>query len=168
MKPLLSVIPIEKCIFPRLRSLTWALSTVKYFDLFLPHTLRQCYIMSVSELQSAVTHCAALELLSIQTSDMSAADEPSLLSDGVRLCEHLVTLSCPPLDWVAWKHLSSLPTLLSVNRRSAQCSSLAVRTVYHQFLTIHYRLRPRPSNFFVRCPITNINLVRPWKKFPLL
>ncbi|KAG1778347.1 hypothetical protein EV702DRAFT_1278054 [Suillus placidus] len=112
---LLSVIPIETCIFPRLRSLTWNLFTVKYFDLFLPHTLRQCYILSLKQLQSVVTRCAALELLSIQNSDTSTADELSLLSDRVRLCKHLVTLSCPTLNWAAWKHLSNLPTLLTVS-----------------------------------------------------
>ncbi|KAG2348264.1 hypothetical protein BDR05DRAFT_508294 [Suillus weaverae] len=114
---LLSLIPTETCIFPRLRSLTWNFFTVKYLDLFLPHTLCQCYLMSVNELRFVVTRCAASELLSlsIQTSHPNTADGLSLLSDRVRLCKHLVTLSCPTLDWAAWKHLSNLPTLLTVS-----------------------------------------------------
>ncbi|KAG2348249.1 hypothetical protein BDR05DRAFT_956801 [Suillus weaverae] len=111
---ILSDIPIETCVFPRLMSLTWNLSTVKYLDLFLPHTLRKCYIQSVNELQPVVTRCAALELLSILTSDAGTVNEVSLLSDGVRLCKQLVTLSCPLLNWEAWKHLSKLPTLTRV------------------------------------------------------
>ncbi|KAG2073425.1 hypothetical protein BDR04DRAFT_1152196 [Suillus decipiens] len=112
---LLSVIPIKTCIFPRLRSLTWRLSTVEYFDLFLPPTLRRCFLMSINELQPVVAHCAALEWLDIQISDMNTTDELSLLSDSIRLCKKLTMLYCPPLDWEAWKHLSNLPTLHSVS-----------------------------------------------------
>ncbi|KAG2073426.1 hypothetical protein BDR04DRAFT_1094939 [Suillus decipiens] len=111
---LLCVIPTGTCIFPKLKSLTWKLSTVKYLNLFLPHTLRQCYIMSVNELQPIVTCCTALELLDIGTPDRSTANELSLLSNSVCLCRNLVTLSCPPLDWAAWKHLSNLHALRSL------------------------------------------------------
>ncbi|KAG2148797.1 hypothetical protein DEU56DRAFT_81239 [Suillus clintonianus] len=119
----LSAIPIETCLFPRLRSLTWGLSTAKYMDLFLPHTLRKCHLSTINEgLKNLATRCSALEHLSIDHSDPCTADELSLLSDSVRLCKRLVRLSCPPLDWAAWKHLSDLPTLLGVridaNRRA--------------------------------------------------
>ncbi|KAG2148799.1 hypothetical protein DEU56DRAFT_81322 [Suillus clintonianus] len=111
----LSAIPIETCLFPRLRSLTWGLSTAKYMDLFLPHTLRKCHLSTVNEgLKYLVTRCSALEHLSIDRFDPLAGDELSLLSDSVRLCKRLVRLSCPSLDWAAWKHLSDLPTLLGV------------------------------------------------------
>lgn len=69
-----------------------------------------------------MTRCAALEDLSIKklNFDASTADELSLLSDSVRLCKQLVTLSCPPLDWVAWEHLSNLPNLVRVGVRDVQ------------------------------------------------
>lgn len=114
---LLSVIPVEAYVFPRLRSLT--LST-EYLGLFMSHTLRRRYLVTVNEdLQSIMTRCAALEHLSVNTSDDSIADEStadelSLLSKSVCLCKRLVTLCCPLLDWTAWKHLSNLPTLLRV------------------------------------------------------
>ncbi|KAG2139114.1 uncharacterized protein EDB93DRAFT_1164156, partial [Suillus bovinus] len=111
---LLSGIPAEACVFPRLRSLT--LST-KYLDLFLPHTLHQCHLLTANEnLQSIAIRCTALEHLRIYASDVYAdtrmADELSLLADRIRLCTRLVTLSCLMLDWEAWKHISYLPTLL--------------------------------------------------------
>ncbi|KAG2053276.1 hypothetical protein BDR06DRAFT_956851 [Suillus hirtellus] len=113
---LLSVIPAEACIFPRLKSLS--LTTV-YLNLFLPHMLHRCHALGVDEsLQSFVTRCIALEHLCIYTPDMrqfdSTANEMSLLSDRIHRCTRLVTLSCPMLDWATWKHLSHLPTLLSL------------------------------------------------------
>lgn len=30
------------------------------------------------------------------------------------MCKRLATLLCPPLDWATWKHVSNLPTLLTV------------------------------------------------------
>ncbi|KAG1749500.1 hypothetical protein EDB19DRAFT_1904624 [Suillus lakei] len=113
---LLSVIPAETCVFPRLRSLTWWLSTgKKYLDLFLSNTLRRCYLSVNEDLKYIVSRCAALEDLTIEGSDVTKADELCVLSDSVRLCKRLVTLSCPPLDWAAWNHLSSLSSLLKVN-----------------------------------------------------
>ncbi|KAG2049499.1 hypothetical protein BDR06DRAFT_1023865, partial [Suillus hirtellus] len=91
---LLSVIPAEACVFPRLKSLS--LSTT-YLNLFLPHIL------------------LALEHLCIYTcDDDSTANELSLISDRIHWCTRLVTLSCPMLDWATWKRLSSLPTLLKL------------------------------------------------------
>lgn len=126
---LLSVVPIEKCIFLRLRSLTWRLSTAKYLDLFLSCTLRRCSLFTINQnLKNIVTRCAALEDLSIKklNFDASTADELSLLSDSVRLCKQLVILSCPPLDWAAWEHLSNLPNLVRIGVRDVQiCSAPA-------------------------------------------
>ncbi|KAG1865283.1 hypothetical protein F4604DRAFT_1905189 [Suillus subluteus] len=120
---LLSVIPIEKCVFPRLRKLTWKLSTGKYLNLFLSRTLHRCSLFTINQdLKNIVTRCAALVDLSIKkiNFDASTADELSLLSDSVRLCKQLVTLSCPPLDWAAWEHLSNLPSLVRVGVRDVQ------------------------------------------------
>ncbi|KAG1749498.1 hypothetical protein EDB19DRAFT_2036448 [Suillus lakei] len=118
---LLSAIPIVTGVFPRLRLLCWRLSTAKYLDLFLPRTLRQCYLWTINDgLQSIVTRCTALELLSVHTVDASPASELSLLSDRVCSCKQLVSLSCPLLDWAAWKHLSNLPTLLRVDIEEAR------------------------------------------------
>ncbi|KAG1778446.1 hypothetical protein EV702DRAFT_1196435 [Suillus placidus] len=120
---LLSVIPIEKCVFSRLRSLTWKLSTCKYMDLFLSCTLHRCSLFTINhDLKNIVTRCAALEDLSIKklNFDASTADELFLLSDSVRLCKQLVTLSCPPLDWAVWEHLSNLPNLVRVGVRDVQ------------------------------------------------
>ncbi|KAG2148774.1 hypothetical protein DEU56DRAFT_909088 [Suillus clintonianus] len=112
---LLSAIPIETCVFPRLRFLTWKPSTGKYLDPFLSPNLSHCVLLTVNKyLQSIVTRCAALEHLEIITLHASTVDDLSLLSDSVRLCKQLTSLSCPPLDWAAWKHLSNLPTLLGV------------------------------------------------------
>ncbi|KAG1799261.1 uncharacterized protein HD556DRAFT_1457687 [Suillus plorans] len=113
---LLSVIPAEACVFPRLKSLS--LSTI-YLNLFLPHMLHRCHLLSVDEgLQSFVTRCIALEDLCIYTPEWrqvdSTANEMSLLSDRIHWCTRLVTISCPMLDWATWKHLSSLPTLLKL------------------------------------------------------
>ncbi|KAG2092789.1 uncharacterized protein F5147DRAFT_821572 [Suillus discolor] len=110
---LLSVIPAEACIFPRLKSLS--LTTV-YLNLFLPHMLHRCHLLGVDgDLQSFVTCCIALEHLYIYTPEWrqadSTANQMSLLSDRIHWCTRLVTLSSPMLDWATWKHLSHLPTL---------------------------------------------------------
>ncbi|KAG1789978.1 uncharacterized protein HD556DRAFT_754144 [Suillus plorans] len=112
---LISVIPANVCVFPRLRSLS--LSTA-FLNLFLPHTLHQCHLLTVDKgLQSFVTRCIALEHLDIHIDTLSyydSATELSLLSDRIRWCTRLVTLSCPMLDLATWKHLSCLPTLLKL------------------------------------------------------
>ncbi|KAG0694968.1 hypothetical protein DFH29DRAFT_295919 [Suillus ampliporus] len=124
---LLPVLPIETCIFPRLQSLTTVLDPARNLHLFLSPTLRRCAIPDIHpDLKSIATRCATLEDLSIKSlssfhsttdelsSFHSTADELSLLSDSIHLYKRLVTLSCPPLDWAAWEHLFSLPTLLTV------------------------------------------------------
>ncbi|KAG2137889.1 uncharacterized protein EDB93DRAFT_1231126 [Suillus bovinus] len=113
---LLSVIPAGACVFPKLKSLSIS-ST--YLNLFLPCMLHRCHLLSVDEgLQSFVTRCIAMEHLCIYSplsdDDGMAAGELSLLSDRIHWCTRLVTLSCPMLDWSAWKHLSCLPTLLKL------------------------------------------------------
>ncbi|KAG1830691.1 hypothetical protein DFJ58DRAFT_873775 [Suillus subalutaceus] len=108
------LIPAELYDFPRLKSLT--IST-KYLNLFLSHTLHRRYLVTVDEdLRSIVTCCATLEHLNVITPDAanaidSTSDALSRISDIVRSCKQLVTLSCPLFDWAAWRHLSNLPTL---------------------------------------------------------
>ncbi|KAG2148767.1 hypothetical protein DEU56DRAFT_79738 [Suillus clintonianus] len=120
---LLSAIPLEACVFPRLQSFTWTWirgHSDKYLNLFLAHTLLHCSLPVISEdLNSIGTRCAALQSLFIEVCDKVTTDQLSLLSDSVRLCGQLVTLYCPPLDWAAWKHLSNQPTLLRVRINQA-------------------------------------------------
>ncbi|KAG1777978.1 hypothetical protein EV702DRAFT_205118 [Suillus placidus] len=112
---LLSVLPIKTFIFPKLLSLSMVQHPTGYLHLFLSPTLRRCFLPLVHpDLKSIATCCATLEDLTIKVPCQSTADELSLLSDSIRLCKRLVTLYCPPLDWATWKHLSNLPTLLSV------------------------------------------------------
>lgn len=96
--PLLSVIPADVCLFPRLRELR--LSGSKHLELFLSHTLRDCYVYYDPE-------------------EVIPVDQLPKLSDRICLCDQLVTLSCPPLDWATWKHLSTLPTLVKIEVRSS-------------------------------------------------
>ncbi|KAG1733822.1 hypothetical protein EDB19DRAFT_1911383 [Suillus lakei] len=117
---LYSILPLETCVFPGLLSLAFTVDRPqnKYIYLFLSPTLRRCALAYVHpDLKSIVTRLPALEELSITNSLHSTADERALLSDSVRLCKRLVTLSGPPVDWAAWKHLSSLPSLLRVEIR---------------------------------------------------
>ncbi|KAG2130700.1 hypothetical protein DEU56DRAFT_914696 [Suillus clintonianus] len=67
-----------------------------------------------SDMKSIVARCAALEDLSIIMHFCNTADQLSVASNAVRSCKRLVNLSCAPLDWAAWKHLSNIPTLLTV------------------------------------------------------
>ncbi|KAG2146003.1 uncharacterized protein EDB93DRAFT_496801 [Suillus bovinus] len=119
---LFALLPIETCMFPRLLSLTFLVRRLqhKYLYLFLSPALRRCVLSVVTpELKSLATRCAALEHLSVKTPEwgQQPVDDRILLSDTVRLCKRLVTLSCLPLDWAAWKHLSDLPSLLKVSVR---------------------------------------------------
>ncbi|KAG1763397.1 hypothetical protein EDD22DRAFT_887385 [Suillus occidentalis] len=100
---LFSVIPVELCIWPRLQQLFISNSNYRALLLFLSPTLRCCSVYHWHEDDEYHAIPRAL----------------SLLSDRVQLCKELETLSCPTLDWAAWKHLSNLPTLtgLTVNVR---------------------------------------------------
>ncbi|KAG2126808.1 hypothetical protein DEU56DRAFT_915925 [Suillus clintonianus] len=109
---LLSAIPMEACVFPRLQSLHWWADTDEYFDLFRSRTLRRLSLWTLTkDLQSIVARCDTLEDLSVGDYELY---EPSLLSDSVSLCKRLVNLHCPLLDWAGWNHLSNIPTLLTV------------------------------------------------------
>lgn len=115
---LFSDIPVMLYDFPRLISLT--IST-RYLNFLLSHTLHHHHLATANEdLPSIVTRFAALERLSIITPDTidavdSTADALSRISDVVRLCKQLVTLSCPLFDWAAWRHISNLSTLTRVD-----------------------------------------------------
>ncbi|KAG2119628.1 uncharacterized protein F5147DRAFT_832332 [Suillus discolor] len=117
---LFAILPIETCMFPRLLSLAFIVQRLrhKYLYLFLSPTLSRCVLSVINpDFKSLATRCVALEHLSLQMPEWErqSADNRTLLSDSVRLCKRLVTLSCPPLDWAAWKHLSDLPSLLKVS-----------------------------------------------------
>lgn len=108
--PLFSVIPVELYIWPRLQQLFISNSSYRALLLFLSPTLRCC---SVYHWHDDDEYHAIPRTVPINTFDnCMAADQLSLLSDRVQLCKELVRLSCPTLDWAAWKHLSDLPTLM--------------------------------------------------------
>lgn len=114
---LISALPIETCIFPRLLSLALVriLYPTKYLHLFLSPTLRCCVLSEIQpDLKVLVTRCFALEDLSIIPCGSSREVSPLSNSTIFCLCKRLVNLRCPPLDWAAWKDLSMLPTLLTV------------------------------------------------------
>jgi hypothetical protein len=86
--------------------------------LFLSPTLKECFLHEYlplvhSDLKSIATRCPVLESLSIW-SKVVDINQLSLLSDSIRSCERLKHLTCPELDYAAWKHLSKLPTLVTV------------------------------------------------------
>ncbi|KAG1884681.1 hypothetical protein F4604DRAFT_184234 [Suillus subluteus] len=107
---------IRSLIIPSRRSPFPAPLSNPHRGLFLSHTLCHCSVFSVNAdpPQSITVPGAALEDLSTKAFYKSTADQLSILSDRVRLFKQLVTLSCPPLGWAAWKHLSNLPTLVEV------------------------------------------------------
>lgn len=116
---LLANLPIETCVFPSLSSLSFIVDHphAKYLHLFLSPTLRQCSLSVIHpDFKYIATRFAALEHLSIEPKSLydSIADDLPLVSDSVRLCKQLTFLCCPPLDWAAWRHISNLPTLLTV------------------------------------------------------
>ncbi|KAG2052525.1 hypothetical protein BDR06DRAFT_1009386 [Suillus hirtellus] len=109
---LLEALPIETCVFPNLRSLSWLVQRTEIGDLpfFLAPTLRRCY---VSELQLCMKHigarCPDMEDFTIREDSDRAQ-----LSETLRSCKRLRRLQCPPFDSAAWMHLSTIPTLLEV------------------------------------------------------
>ncbi|KAG1873177.1 hypothetical protein F4604DRAFT_777250 [Suillus subluteus] len=112
-------IPIETCVFPSLFSLSFIVAHphAKYLRLFLSPTLRRCDLSAIHpDFKYIATRFAALERLSIKPSffNDSMVDDLPLLSNTICLCKQLTTLHCPPLDWAAWRHISNLPTLLTV------------------------------------------------------
>ncbi|OAX32034.1 hypothetical protein K503DRAFT_777069 [Rhizopogon vinicolor AM-OR11-026] len=113
---LLTVLRTEACVFPKLRVLEWSnLRDTSLLHLFLSPVLRRCALpVFHSDLKSIATSCPLLENLSILTPAAHISNELSLLSDIIRSYKWLVDLRCPHLDFAAWKHLSNLPTLLTV------------------------------------------------------
>ncbi|KAG0703080.1 hypothetical protein DFH29DRAFT_465446 [Suillus ampliporus] len=120
---LLTNLPNEMCMFPRLLSLMWDFEDTnnRYLHLFLSPMLLHCSIMGPHPaLKSIGTRCATLERLSTSASDfddvsVASTFDPSLLTEAVRSCKRLKHLECPPLEWEAWSHLSNLHTLLTVD-----------------------------------------------------
>ncbi|KAG1892906.1 uncharacterized protein F5891DRAFT_1176639, partial [Suillus fuscotomentosus] len=120
---LLSALPIETCMFPRLLSLSTDRNLTRYLHLFLSPMLRCCTLPVVHpDLKSVPICCAALEDLSIKSSFENTAADGRVLYDSIRLCQRLVTLACPPLDWTTWEYLSNLPTLLTLEIWDDRCS----------------------------------------------
>jgi hypothetical protein len=110
-------------MFPRLLSLSTDRDLNRYLHLFLSPTLRHCSLPVVHpDLKSVPTCCTALEDLSIKSSFGNIAADGQVLYDSIRLCNGLVTLACPPLDWTTWEHLSNLPTLLTLEEWDDRCS----------------------------------------------
>ncbi|OAX35230.1 hypothetical protein K503DRAFT_868405 [Rhizopogon vinicolor AM-OR11-026] len=114
---LLAVIPIGTCVFPRLLSLDWRVCNDTRLDLFLHPTLRRCVLRFHFPLVPFIATYPVLESLSIGSrfNIEHTTNQLSLLSDTIRSCEHLKHLKCPPLDYEAWKHLSELPTLVTLS-----------------------------------------------------
>ncbi|KAG1760983.1 hypothetical protein EDD22DRAFT_45755 [Suillus occidentalis] len=120
---LLSVLPIETCMFPRLLSLSTDRDLNRYLHLFLSPTLRRCNLPFVHpDSRSVPARCVALEDLSIKSSFANIAADGHVLYDTIRLCNGLVNLACPPLNWTTWEHLSNLPTLLTLEIWDDRCS----------------------------------------------
>ncbi|KAG1813456.1 hypothetical protein EV424DRAFT_57966 [Suillus variegatus] len=109
---LLTTLPIETCVFPNLRSLSWMVECTEIGDLrfFLPPTLRR---LNVSEVQIDMNYigarCPDMEELTVYEGSGGVR-----LSETLRSCKRLRRLQCPPFDSAAWMHLSTIPTLLEV------------------------------------------------------
>ncbi|KAG1731672.1 hypothetical protein EDB19DRAFT_2041697 [Suillus lakei] len=112
----LYALPFDTCVFPQLLSLFWMVVSTGYLHFFLSPTLRNCYIALVHPdlaRESIGTRCAALEDLDIVM--LGTMTQDAHLSEIVRSCKALTCLQCPPLDSAAWKHLSTVPTLLNLS-----------------------------------------------------
>lgn len=112
---LLNAFPFDTCVFPNLLSLSWVIVSTRYLRFFLSPSLRICYIAIVQPdlaRSSIGVRCPALEDLDIVT--MGVMARAPHLSETIRSCKALVRLQCPPLDSAAWKHLSTVSTLLDL------------------------------------------------------
>ncbi|KAG2125453.1 hypothetical protein DEU56DRAFT_983271 [Suillus clintonianus] len=111
---LLTAFPVETCMFPQLLSLRWGegMNTAP-LHIFLSPTLRHLVTLDLhSDLKYIGTRCAALEVLTAYT--YQDARSPVQLSEIVRSCKRLKHLDCHLLDSAGWMHLSTVPTLLTV------------------------------------------------------
>ena len=102
---LLTSLAIGTCVFPRLLALQVfcdSLKNIEYWQshLILSPVLRRCF--------------HGLESLSIGFVTVRTTDGLLLLSETIRSCKQLKHLKCTPLDYAAWRHLSTLPTLDTV------------------------------------------------------
>lgn len=129
---LLYFLPSNTCVLPNLHSLSWVVIFTRYLHFFLSPTLRNCYIAIVQPelVQDSIgTRCAALEDLDIVT--MGVMARAPHLSETIRSCKALKRLQCPPLDSAAWKHLSTVPTLLDLSIHQEDFSSLPSKLDTH-------------------------------------
>ncbi|KAG1892904.1 uncharacterized protein F5891DRAFT_1068422 [Suillus fuscotomentosus] len=112
---LLTTLPIETCVFPNLRSLSWLVQCTEIGDLrfFLPPTLRSCYHIS-EELQLDMKYIGA-RCPDMEEFTVYGGSGGVRLSETLRSCKRLKHLQYPPFDSTAWMHLSTIPTLLEVN-----------------------------------------------------
>ncbi|KAJ8596818.1 hypothetical protein M405DRAFT_804906 [Rhizopogon salebrosus TDB-379] len=137
---LLSVLPIETRMFPRLLSLSWMVRPPdsRLLSLFLSPTLRHCYLLNVHcDLKPIARRCDVLESLAVAPANapMTTRDI-SMLSDTVRSCRRLVKLRCPPLNSAAWKYLSNLPTLVTLTVNGPGADDLLGQDNFSPFLNL--------------------------------
>ncbi|KAG1871576.1 hypothetical protein F4604DRAFT_802946 [Suillus subluteus] len=164
---LLYAFPFDTCVFPNLLSLSWMVISTRYLRFFLSPTLRNCYIAIVQpELtrNSIGTRCPALEGLDIDT--MGVMAQAPHLSETIRSCRALVRLQCPPLDSAALKHLSTVPTLLSLSIYQESFSNPPSKLDTHNLSFVSFfnvtTLR------FCYAPIADITAVIQHSEFPSL
>lgn len=164
---LLYFLPFDTCVFPNLLSLSWVVIFTRHLHLFLSPTLRNCYIAIVQpELvrNSIGTRCPTLADLDIVT--MGTTARAPHLSETVRSCKALKRLQCPPLDSAAWKHLSTIPTLLDLSIHQESFSSPPSKLDTHNlsFATFLNVTTLR----FCYAPIADITAVMQHSEFPSL
>ncbi|KAJ8594790.1 hypothetical protein M405DRAFT_450304 [Rhizopogon salebrosus TDB-379] len=119
---LLSRLPsLEICVFPRLLSLTWMVQPQdrRYVPLFFSPMLRRCCVDMNCDFKSIARPCVVLEDLYIGPSYDWSHTAMGILCDTIRSCKCLVKLCCPLLDFAAWKYISSLPTLVTLEINGA-------------------------------------------------
>jgi hypothetical protein len=81
--------------------------------------LRRCYVDMDCDFESIARPCAVLEDLSINLSCDWSHTAMGILCDTIRSCKRLVKLRGPLLDFAAWKYISSLPTLVTLEINGA-------------------------------------------------
>jgi hypothetical protein len=86
----------------------------RYVPLFFSPMLRHCHVDMDCDFKSIARPCAVLEDLSICLSYNWSHTAMVILCDTIRSCTRLVKLCCPLLDFAAWKYISSLPTLVTL------------------------------------------------------
>ncbi|KAG1879620.1 hypothetical protein C8R48DRAFT_236955 [Suillus tomentosus] len=164
---LLRSFPYDTCVFPKLHSLSWVTIFTRYLRFFLSPTLRSCYIAILQPdlaRHSIGTRCPALEGLDIVT--MGTVSQAPHLSETICSCKALVRLQCPPLNSAAWKHLSTVPTLLNMSIYQESFSGSLSRLDTHN-LNFSTFLNVTTLRFCF-APITDIIAVIQHSEFPSL